>query len=172
MGADASSPVKPLRWLALMLALMLLPLPARASDEPAIVLVRFTMAKPPAVGTTKPHITFARFDERNDQFTVNTGERLQQFEVAGGHYYILKVESGHLNVVSKNRPRPGDKTQTIRVEAGTVTYVGDYHFDEAFALQIRHQSQSLLDAQADTSIPRLPLRVAGFGTEPLVLTWD
>ena len=144
---------------------------AQEKANETFILIRLTMAEPPTVGTTRPRITLA--DYHSDfKKSIYLKDALQLVQINAGHYYIQKMVAGFLNTPSPDIAKRESISQTIEVQAGTITYVGDFHIDKKLALQIKHTPASLKEALQDETIPRNPLRVAGFGRKPIPLTWD
>ena len=134
----------------------------------AIVLIKFQNLDR-SIDSSQARLTFASLDS-NKSIKVRLKSKLQMFVVSAGSYYLKSVETGFVNMVVIDQPKPKDKSGVIEVPASSVVYLGDHGFDKKFEFHIEFRHESLTEA-ADMDLPGgLPIYISRAGNPPHKLT--
>jgi hypothetical protein len=134
----------------------------------AIVLIKFQNLNH-TIDSSQARLTFASLDS-DKSIKVRLKNKLQMFVVSAGSYYLKSVETGFVNMIVIDRPKPKGKNGALEIPAGSVVYLGDHGFDKKFEFHIRFLQESLLEA-ANMDLPGgLPIFVSREGTPPHKLT--
>lgn len=116
---------------------------------------------------------------------VGTDERIpltknwDLIKVKEGHVYLKLIKSHYFNVYIPPFPEPSSEKNSAYIKAGTITYIGEWHFERKvrpklrWDLDIKYPNTHLLKVlESNPWVEKYPLHIGFINGKTMNLLWE